>query len=575
MNIKQLFKPTFTLFLGPLVGICTFFGGWQMIPELNFLSYPVLLLVSYHGNLLDCLVAFVFALLGTWGSITGSLSWESPEAKHTEEYFSAQNLLDTFTVSAILVFGFGIALMLNAYIVRTTQTWNSALWFRICTFPVIGTMFWAINDRIGRLGTKGSPADTFFVWKSLKVGTSYLGGPSFGHFVVLGLATLCTFAIEKAWFQPKDVHVSGKSKNGVLKALSFFAHPVSVPIVAFLLASFTGSIFVSEIDSTFYQKEWASVHDMDKFTVGCMAVQELTDTVFFKHANQMAAQGIKFIITGESSLVLPITTPTSEQDWLAPYQAFASNHSSYLSLGYAILPDPSKPDYINRNTVIDTGGKILIKYDKNHGVPYAEDFILPSNSGPGMFQINPNKLGNFTTEKPLMNVLIAICFDGMFVQEIRRAAQALRSLFGRPTDIFLHNAGAWGSFANGMQQSYSTRAQDLGAMEVRCAWGAPSGVYNKRGDAHASYYSSSETISTFDVPLQYGSGTLFVILGDFAGWTCIVFSVLIVLYVIVGSTTEFGKRLQTFSMYGVPRRWETSEVEHSDVPATEKQIDVV
>jgi len=581
-SLKQAFAPSMTLALAPLAGIACFFGGWQMIPEIQFLSFPVLLLVSYHGNALDMLVTFACALLGTWGSITGSLSWTSPESKATDAYFTSSNLLNTFAVAATVVCGFGVALGLNAFVVRATKSWDSALWFRVCAFPVIGTMFWSINDRIGILGTKGSPADTWFVWKSLKVGSSYLGGPSFGHFIILGLATLTTFAIEQAWFNPTPALApeSKKPKNAITKVLSFFTHPVSVPIVAFLVASITGSIIVSELDVLFYQKEWASVHSTDKFKMGCLAVQELTDDVFFQHANTMAANGVKFITTGESSFVLPITTPTSEQDWLVQYQAFARNNSAYLSLGYALLPDPNQANYINRFTIIDTDGSIITKYDKNHGVPYAEDAIIPGTGGPGMFQINPNKLGNFTETKPMMNVLIAICFDAMFVQEIRRAAQAIMQLFGRPADLFLHNAGAWGSYANGMQQSYSTRAQDLGAMEVRCAWGAPSGVYNQRGDAHASYYSNSETISVFDVPLTYGSATWFVIAGDVAGWTCIVVSVLLVVYVVIGITTEFGKaKLQTIKLYGIPRKWESAPAEEQQVIVAEhiveKQINMV
>ena len=105
----------------------------------------------------------------------------------------------------------------------------------------------------------------------------------------------------------------------------------------------------------------------------------------------MVQQGVRFITVGESSLTA-YGNSSEEAKWLQQYQEYAKNHSVYLALGYALLPDPDVDPYHNRVTIIDTDGNIVVKYDKNHGVPFTEATIIAGTGGPAYFELDPKQI---------------------------------------------------------------------------------------------------------------------------------------------------------------------------------------
>lgn len=603
MHIRQFlsnaFKPDKGLWLTPLIGLCGFFSGWQPISLLNFMWLPLWILLTLHSNALSFILAWLFSTLGFWGSMTGSFSWI---VESSGPYFTPDSLGLTFLLGLMVSSATAIVLIINTIVVKSTQTWNSALWFRICFCPLLATAFYMLLAKYGPFGEGGSPSEEAYAWKDVVVGSLYLGGNSLTNLVVTGLMALVVFFIEKYWFDLVEVpqlaettetalpetskpvvvkvaiaqeaagveggssgpdnntvsvSVETKSSNVASKLFGMFSHPISVPLALLAITMITGSILNNYLPTAFYQKQVFSTHPTETWQFGCMAVQTQTDEFFLSEAAKMVSQGTKFITTSEVGLE-GIVTLANESAWLVKFQDFARINSAYLGLGYFVGLDDSLTTNYNRYTIIDYQGQIVLKYDKTRPVPFSEDqYVTPGTTGPLAFEIDVNKIANLSTPQRPLRFVIATCWDGEFPDLIRQGALAASTLHGEtyPVDYFLHPTWLWGSVSNFVNQVYPYRAIDNGMTELRCASGGNSGAYGSHGQAYLDRFTDRNTVLTMDVPLVRGTGSLFLLMGDVVGWACLAVAAFLIVYVVVGNKAPFGETLRDFKVWGKIRRY--------------------
>ncbi|KAI9009031.1 carbon-nitrogen hydrolase [Hyaloraphidium curvatum] len=605
-TLRRACRPEPGLLLAPLLGLFAFFQGWQPLQPLSFAWAPLFVLMALHGNALTFAAAWAASVLGCWGSLTGSFGWIADEEG---PYFDSGGLTLSFLLGMLAASGMAIVVLLNMLVVRGTERWASALWFRILFYPQAATGMYAILAAYSPLGQAGSPAETAFASRDLVVGSLYLGGVSLANLAVLGAASLAAYVVEKAWFdlveettsdgveqsiaveadakqvdladagvivavadsverdlpQPEasaEVQTPLKTRWGsesfrraTTKLAAFVTHPISVPLTILLVVVTTGAVFNMELPLVFYQKQAFSAHSTDTFSFGCMAIQSRTDEFFLSEAAKMAARGTRFITTSELGLGASVSA-ANETAWLAKFQDFARNATAYLGIGYLVAIDPEDPEAnYNRFTTIAPDGRVLAKYDKNRPVPLSEDtFVVAGASPPPVIELDPRVLNPSSNLSRPLRVLVATCFDGEFPSLLRPPALAAGG-----ADLFLHPTWLWGSPSTLIDRVYPYRAVDLGLTELRCASGGTSGAYGPLGTAAAAYRTHRDTVLDFEVPLVPGAGSVYLHTGDVVGWACLGVAGALLIYVGVGRWAPFGRGLAEFRVWGRVRRYRTAE----------------
>jgi apolipoprotein N-acyltransferase len=220
---------------------------------------------------------------------------------------------------------------------------------------------------------------------------------------------------------------------------------------------------------------------------------------FLAKSKQAADAGAKFILWQEAGGFIP---QKEESEFVDEASKLAREEKVNLLLTLWSVPlDFPQHRVQNKLLLIDSNGVMQMNYLKSNPAPPE-----PILKGDGKIPIFKSDYGNIGA---------AICFDGDFPAFIRQAGK-------QKVDLFFLPANDWKQITKMHADMAIMRAIENGFSLIRAAGQGISMMNDNRGRllARLDYYGSDEQVLVADVPV-HRSFTLYPILGDWFGWTCL------------------------------------------------------
>jgi len=189
-----------------------------------------------------------------------------------------------------------------------------------------------------------------------------------------------------------------------------------------------------------------------------------------------------------------------EKEFIKTYCNLARDSGVYLVMCMAVVDPDMRKKAENVLCIIEPSGTVVARYRKRHLVPMLETVLFKATNDPVP-----------VVKTPYGTIAAVICYDGMFHDFIRRAAQGV--------DIMLNPSLDWEMISPANAWRFTFRAAENGFSFVRCTGHGLSIAVDYQGRLLSSqdYFRSNSRIMFTDVPSK-GVNTLYSRIGDLFGW---------------------------------------------------------